>query len=469
MQPYTAGHANHVYLTSRWQNLLWNTRLDASVSLKAATASVAVVVDAADEANDFGGELFARLYNDPEKLANPPGAAWMQRAHEVAAEGQEWDALHAATEGDADFSAIATRGLLKAVAEKLPGLLEQLENEAESDGPPEEGETPTAGDMLAAALRTAARGLAAELNDVRTALEGLAPGLGSAPDAGHENDPRRMQLADTLRRDDRLRDILRRAGRIERISRKRQQVRSTHAREEVVDIERGADIARILPAGLARLHHPLLRKLALREIVEGTAIQYRLEGKEPQGRGPIIVLLDESGSMRGEPHTWARAIGVAAISQGAKEKRPVTVIGFDTEVTSCHRLTAGGEARELKDKGREEREGRLMPGGVAELILAVCTLGTHGGTNFTQPIQFAMSCGLREDKADLVFVTDGLADIAPAMLGQLTEQKKTKGMRVFGVVLNGGSTSPAVRAICDHVVELDRASDPGAALGAGIM
>jgi len=465
----TAQHEAHVYETSRWQRLLWTERSRASASIRGAVQDVARAVDTeqpdTDAATDFGGELFARLYNDPAKLADPQGPAWMTRAHELAAaQGAEFDALRAATEGDADMAALATRGLLRTVAEQLPALLEELEQE---DNAQPGGQGLGAGERLASALRRAARAAQEEVLETSEALAGLAPGLESAP-AGQEHDPRRLQLAERLRSDERLRDVLRRAGRIQRIARKRQQVRAEHAREEVVDLERGGDVSRILPSGLSRMHHPLLRRLAMREIVERTALQYRLEGREPQGRGPIVVLLDESMSMEGEPHTWARAIGLAALGQAARERRACTVIGFDRHATSCHRLLASGEAYDLgRSPSSPEGKGERLQG-LPELVLRVASIGTHGGTDYAQPVQFALGCGLREDRADLILVTDGLADIAQDALAELTAAK-AKGLRAFGVILNGGSLTPSVRAICDEVVELDRTADKGAALGGAIL
>lgn len=465
--PYTtSAHAAQVYATSRYQRLLWTERAQVSPSIRSAVAGIASAVDGenpdTDAADQFASELFARLYDDPARLESPEGPAWTDRAHEIATGSAEFGALRAATEGDADMAALAARSLLQTIAGQLPELLQELEQE---DNDQRQG--PTASERLESALRRAARAAGQELADTREALAGLAPGLESAPPAGQEHDPRRMQLAERLRTDERLRDVLQRAGRIQRIVRNRQQVRAEHAREEVVDLERGGDVSRVLPAGLARLHHPKLRLLALREVVERTALQYRLEGKEPQGRGPIVVLLDESGSMEGEPHTWARAIGIAALGQAAREKRACTVLGFDTRVTSCHRLQANGEAYDLGRYPDPSTQGERI-GGVAELILRVAAIGVHGGTSYDQPLQVALGCGVREERADLILVTDGMADVSPAILAEL-QAAKERGLRVFGVVLNGGSVSPAVRSVCDEVVELDRASDPGAALGSGIL
>jgi hypothetical protein len=48
-----------------------------------------------------------------------------------------------------------------------------------------------------------------------------------------------------------------------------------------------------------------------------------------------------------------------------------------------------------------------------------------------------------------------MADLAEA---------KTRGLRVWALVVNGGSVSPSVRAICDAYVDLDRCADVGEAI-----
>jgi uncharacterized protein with von Willebrand factor type A (vWA) domain len=482
---YTAEHERHVFEVSRWQRYLWTQRLEASRPLRCSVGQIERVLDGDDvdpgahearrgenwgAAEEFGGEVFARLYNDPQKLDDPEGPAWMSKVHDLIDGMAEFETLRQSVRGDADFAALASKGIVDRIASKLPELLKDMEANEENGGA-DEG-TPTSEDRMRAAIRAAARGAAEDVNEMRTALGGLAPGLESAPPQHEQGDARRMQLAERLRNDPSLREVLKRAGRIARIASKKNKVRNVHAREEVVDIERGGDVARILPAQMARLRHPKARLLMLRDIVERTAVQYRLEGKEPQGRGPIVVMVDESGSMSGEPLMWASAVAIAAVGQGAKEKRAVTVIGFDTQVTSAERIDASGKGYVAHDgRGRESypRPDQWKPiGGVADVVLRVAGRNVHGGTSFDGPVRFALECGLREERADFIFVTDGQAAVSPSVLAEL-EAAKAKGLRVFGVIVNGGSTSPAVKAICTEVVDLDRATDKGKALGEGVM
>lgn len=491
--PRRPAHKQLVFDTSSWERMLYERRrvqggaLDASVAQVDEVVAAHEVAKAGATADDlraaevrlqtakvvdaFGSEVFGRLYGQPDRLAAPAtDGAWAKVAHDVLDQLPEFEDLRATVAGDPDFSALASADLCAALAPKLAGVLKEVEREEQEGGEGGEpgqgdgqGKAPGAGngglpgakDLLRAALRGAARNAAAKTDDRREALAGLAPGLEHVPATHEQPDPARMALAEQLGKDKSLREILRRAGKLQRIqASRRQQRRSRDAREEVVDIERGADLSRLLPSQLGALKHPKARLLALRSLVERTALQYRLEGHEPLGRGPIVLLLDESGSMGGDPHVWARAVGIATLGIGAREKRAVTVIGFDTRVRSVVHLAKDGRALSLKADGSE----RAPLGGVAQAALLVAGQTVAGGTDYTAPLKLALSglpAGLQDDRADLVFVTDGACFFPDEIRDQLVAAK-ARGLRIFGLTLNGGSASEAVREICDHVVDLDK-------------
>ena len=70
-------------------------------------------------------------------------------------------------------------------------------------------------------------------------------------------------------------------------------------------------------------------------------MQYLLSGNEPLGKGPLVVLLDKSGSMDGPRDIWATALSLALLDQAHRERRPFALV--------CVRLQSevrgGGEAR----------------------------------------------------------------------------------------------------------------------------
>ena len=428
----------------------------------------------------FAAEVFARLYGDPSKKETPHGLApWSPVAHEILDQLPEWDQLRAAVAGDPDFSALATSDVLAPIAARLPELLkeveqEQADEEARANGEAPEGQgqqggggaagkgrgkgpaTPSAKDRLRAGLRAGLQNAQAQASAGKETLAGLAPGLEAAPPTHAHPDATRMKLVESVAKDDRLREVLRRAGRLRRVAdRKRQERRSLNAREEVVDLERGNDLARVLPSQLVGLRHPILRKLTLLRLAEGTALQYRLEGKEPQGRGPIVVILDRSGSMSGDPNSWASAVGVACMGLAVREHRPVTVIDFNTHVVQTIHVDAKGQAFSVD--ARKGGAVTSIPGGLASAALRIAGAECGGGTDYDAALKVALDglpAGIRDPRADFVFVSDGDCSIRSETLDLLAVQRKD-GMRVYGLLVNGGSMSEAVRSICDHVTDID--------------
>lgn len=471
-QAYTEGHRKLVYDTSRWERLLFDARAgagavnDAVGQIRAAEIGAgAKERDARPNATDFTSELFSRLYADPSKLDQSNGPKWAETAHEIAGSLPEFEALREAVSNDPDMSALAAAEVARAIAERLPEILRETErNENENPGNPGNGKGGNSGSAEAAAVRAALRravGRATQrVGDAREALSGLAPGLEAAPPTHEQADNGRLVLAERLLQDPRLRDVLRKAGRISRLAKDTRKTRDQHAKEEVVDIERGADLARILPSGLARLRHPLLRKLALREIVERQAIQYRLEGTETLGRGPIVVLLDRSGSMSGEPERWASAAAIALVGVGVRERRPVTIVEFTARVDTVTRVSGNtGSALSPYDPASVTRSGMTIP----EIALPLASRRSTGGTSFGPVLRYGLRCGALDDRADLIFVTDGLAEADDDALAKMADAK-ARGLRIWALTVNGGSLSPAIEAIADAAVDLDTVEDIGAAI-----
>lgn len=486
----TDSHRALCYETSRWERCLFEgrsvrgvlaTALDATAKAQpvdweaSPTNARALAIEKhRKDAADFGTEVFARLYGEPSKLAQPvTDPAWAAKAHELIGALPEFEALRESVANDPDMAALAAAECLGSIAGKLPGLAGKQSASGAQSGPNVPGKTDPASEEAArAAVRSALRaGIARaeqRIGDAREALAGLAPGLEAAPATHEQPDTRRFELAESLIANPRLREVLRRAGRVQRLARDRRTVRDERARQEVVDVERGADLARILPAGLARLRHPLLRRLALREIVERQALQYRLEGREPLGRGPVVVIIDRSSSMAdgsGSAELWASATAIAVLGGAVREHRPITTIEFTTSVDEVHAVAANGVGRVLdsRDPARTIRSDLK----VQDVALSLASRRSCGGTEFGPVLNYALRCGVLEDRADFIFVTDGLASADPETLDRLTEAK-ARGLRVYGLTVAGGSFSAAIEAICDVAIDIDRVEDVAAAIASAM-
>ena len=89
--------------------------------------------------------------------------------------------------------------------------------------------------------------------------------------------------------------------------------------EELLEVEQGDALHRLLPHELLSLHHPILRKDFYRRFLDQELIQYSLRGIEEKGKGPMIVCLDGSGSMAGDKIRQARRAAQSLVSRLSDE------------------------------------------------------------------------------------------------------------------------------------------------------
>lgn len=493
---FTDEHRKLVYDTSRWQSFLYDMREKATAKAEKDLGeplredqhlAKAKKGEVEDFAHALGKELFGRLYGDParldEKRKDAPG--WMDLVHETLDSMQEWDTLRKQVHGDPDFSALATNAMLTSLQPRLAELIKQRQEEeqqqAQGDGEGGQGgqgqggsdsSMPTAQDAMRAALRGACQDATDGADAGKSALGGIAPGLDSTPPNDLQKETDRFDLIQAIMHDPDFQEIARKAGRLRRISGRTTETRkSKDVYEEVVDVETGNDLTRLLPSEIMNLMDPDLEILELSRIVDGTALQYRLEGHEPQGRGPMIYIRDVSGSMYGQGHQWGAAVGVALTSQVTREKRSMRSACFNGGVHNGRLLDETGlheyDMSKFEARGWNaprgyaqvqalQLKGRLASGRLATAQAAMCHAkdGVDGGTDFGPAMRWAMLAGLEEPRADFVFLTDGQAYIDEATLARLNAAKE-RGLRVFGMTVNGGSVSPAVNAICDEVIDID--------------
>lgn len=211
---------------------------------------------------------------------------------------------------------------------------------------------------------------------------------------------------------------------------------------------------RMLASESVMLTHPLLRKLWRARHAEArllgwdtTAVltDWRPDPEahtrapaprpapEPLARGPVIVCLDTSGSMRGAPERIAKAVAVGAV-------RAVRDAG-----RACLLLAYGGPGELLEHElGRGEA-------GLAAL-LALMDQAFDGGTDIQTPIERAVARvhEARWRAADLLIVSDGEFGCVPATLALLDEARERLGLRVQGVLV-GDRETLGLLEVCDAI------------------
>lgn len=480
---HTARHTDATLQVGRWPAYLYSTRLTGSTSLRGAveTVSRAFVARAprsadsaaeqrrqADLAGCLGREVFASLYGADEvvPLAQPAaGTEMVSKAHGVLQGLQEFKALQAQVHGDPDLAALAAAQLLRGVAQALPAVGEQEKKQAQeaaqaaAGGRAARGPAADAEGALRRALRAACTAAQQVQADARVALEGLQPGLAATPPVHQQDDGGRLALAERVSADPRLRRVMQLAGRLQRLAAEGKKERDELGCSTLVGVTIGGDLQRALPTELGLLRHPRLRRVQLAKLADRRLQQYHVVGETPKGRGPVVVLLDESSSMSGDRSLWASAVALACLGVARREKRACTVIGFNGGLRYCVRLDAQGTGwNHPVTRGSVSPEATRI-GTAADVALHVATSGTGGGTSFDPPLRAALALedGVVNERADLVLVTDGHATASPDTQAQLTEAKAQRGLRMFGLTVGGGSLGHAVRQLCDSTVDLDDA------------
>lgn len=311
--------------------------------------------------------------------------------------------------------------------EKKPGGKEKGEGAGAGDQPSEEesdeeGEqedqqaktpTPEQTKAIRRMVEKAAKAAGEKLAEASSVMSGYGIGKGELKSMPLDE---RMKFIEQMLKNDRLKDIAERVGRIDRIINTTKLTRVKHGAEEIVDITLGNDLSRLTPREIVMMDEAeddFLRRYANREL-----IQYELEGQEPTGKGPMVILIDKSGSMGGENDNWATAITFSLMMQASKEKRDVFYAAFDDGILFSKRMVGGQYG--YKD------------------LLELAAIAVSGGTNFEKPIQFGLEACQSDPKlreADIVFVTDGSAPLSDETIKRINDQKKIQDVNIFTVLV----------------------------------
>jgi uncharacterized protein with von Willebrand factor type A (vWA) domain len=405
----------------------------------------------------FVPELYHRLFSEvPNEIPaaqRSPAAAVRSRLHDLASELPEFDTLRKQCVRDPVWAGMAATAVGQSVATALPAadpnapppdaeaadrLLDGMKDLADEGLVSDEQVGAAAGKAFAAsegvaeqasslnesAVRTAMRAAIADAQEqidqaqsVIATMGGTGTGSGKAIQPGVA-----LALARKVRNSAKLARIIALAGRLQATARAKRATRSEYARSEIAGVERTGDIARLLPVEMAGLGHPVLCTDVLRRVTERTALGYKVRGKDKTAKGPLIVVIDQSGSMEegGAKDVWAKAVALAILDTARAERRAFGVILYDERVTGTLVCTD-------PDK--------VDPGKLLDLL----STRSGGGTNFLPAMDLALdwiegrASGIGKlAKSDVVHITDGESssdDLCSAVL----ERADHIGAHIYGI------------------------------------
>ena len=296
---------------------------------------------------------------------------------------------------------------------------EDAENQAEADWESQFDEALDGLDIdrLANAAVEAAKAEVTEIEDLRK-------GIGMEDGEWYSMNPEsRLALADQLRTDE-MKELAEIIGRMKRFALGVKATKINDVPHEAYDVETGNDLRRVLRAQMALLGNEFTKYEFYRRWTDKELLVYKMRGTEDVGKGPIVIAIDKSGSMSGGPFRWAMAVAEALRRFAAEEDRDYYAMFFGNN---------------------NDRERFDFPEGKGPFEKVLAFLGTqaNGGTQFDGVLTEALEKASKSfddggrSKADIVFITDGMAHLEDAWIKQFNEERNRVGVRVYSVYIGG--------------------------------
>ncbi|HTX43186.1 MAG TPA: VWA domain-containing protein [Methanocella sp.] len=247
-----------------------------------------------------------------------------------------------------------------------------------------------------------------------------------------------------VERSEDIRKILDHIGRIEMEYGARRLSMVSYSRSEMHSVTTSSDLQHMLPVESVKLKDETLKSLFFAKWMEGKLLTYQLTGKNWAGgarkkRGPMVAMVDTSGSMHGAPEVVAKAIILALVRRMLRESRDVKVFLFSSV----------GQTSEI-----ELTDMRKM----APEFLDFLNYTFEGGTDFNTALREGL--GTLEERqyryADILFITDGLSVVSDEqVMAGLDAMKKNNGNWLFTIVI-GNDDAGGMDRFSDHVFVLSK-------------
>lgn len=173
----------------------------------------------------------------------------------------------------------------------------------------------------------------------------------------------------------------------------------------VTGISGGDDVSRLIDEEVAMLNVPGANAETLARLEDKQTMEFEMTGETLHGRGPVVMVVDESGSMHDNRQIWSKACCVALARVALAEGRRVRVVHFST-VTVVRDLDPNDA-----DSMREMAWSHMAGGTNIEAALGVAIKEVHN-------LAAEGASG-----ADIIFITDGIDNYSE---GHFLQMKKDK-------------------------------------------
>jgi uncharacterized protein with von Willebrand factor type A (vWA) domain len=270
-------------------------------------------------------------------------------------------------------------------------------------------------------LRAIGKALAQAEEEVKLAHESAAA-LGFGKGQPRSNDAKRIgAIYKRVRSSKMLHKICNLAGKFRRLAQAKQRQKTKHGFDEVLGLKADNDLGRMLPQELVALLDPVLEQDVWRRFMERQLWCREFQGSEPVGKGPIIIVLDESGSMVGERNHAAKALALALAWIARQQKRWCALIAYSGD---------SGERILPLPLGKWD-EVALM-----DWLEAFIGMGSDLDIPVREMPKFYASLNAPKGKTDLIFLTDAACNISGKLAKIFIDWKRSVQAKLITLVID---------------------------------
>lgn len=254
----------------------------------------------------------------------------------------------------------------------------------------------------------------------------------------------KMDMISRLKNSEKLKRISLLAGKLKEIFMQGEKAKTKRANSSIDDIVQGNNVSRLLPSELARYGIKGARKAFYKDFIQKKLLQHEYAGKRKKGKGPIVAMVDCSGSMSGTSEIYAKAVCMTLLDMSRRQKRNFLVVHFDSGTRP--------------DNLHVNKFSKKNPYNIKEVIDLAEYFG-GGGTEFEPPLQRARNEIDDEPeftKADIVMITDGCAPVGDNFLEDFNKWRKKKTISLFSILIDSGwSNTETLERFSDRVTSIE--------------
>jgi uncharacterized protein with von Willebrand factor type A (vWA) domain len=232
------------------------------------------------------------------------------------------------------------------------------------------------------------------------------------------------------------------AGRYRQLAQGLNKARSKNGFEEVTGLESGGDISRLVPSELMKLGIPELELDLMRRLVEKQCLCREFEAEERVGLGPVVLVVDESGSMVGHRNESAKAIALTLAWIARKQGRWCGLVAF-----------SGGTGHRVLSLPPE----RWKQVDLLDWLQSFLGGGSDQDVPAGEMAAIFTEIGAPVGKTDLIYITDAELSISQKKAEAFKAWKASVQARLISLVLN---SSPGQLSSISDEVHLINSLDP---------